>query len=134
MVLSDLCIRSLFSSLVCRLELIHHSVRFGNNVLNILIFRVIVSITDRYGRHSAFAFFQLFDRIEQITVHTFNSFPISCNDRTKLISAVTEAFAELCIIFFLEPVFIRNVCGFSSIILLQTRQKSAGGLSPGKNF
>ena len=34
----------------------------------------------------------------------------------------------------LEPVFIRNVCGFSSIILLQTRQKSAGGLSPGKNF
>ena len=34
----------------------------------------------------------------------------------------------------LEPVFIRNVCGFSSIILLQTRQKSAGGLSPGKDF
>jgi len=32
----------------------------------------------------------------------------------------------------LEPVFIRNVCGFSSIILLQSRQKSAGGLSPGK--
>ena len=35
---------------------------------------------------------------------------------------------------FLEPVFIRNVCGFSSIILLQTRQESAGGLSPGKDF
>ena len=35
---------------------------------------------------------------------------------------------------YLEPVFIRNVYGFSSIILLQTRQKSAGGLSPGKNF
>jgi hypothetical protein len=34
----------------------------------------------------------------------------------------------------LEPVFIRNVCGFSSIILLQSRQKSAGGLSPGKDF
>ena len=34
----------------------------------------------------------------------------------------------------LEPVFIRNVCGFSSIILLQTRQKCAGGLSPGKYF
>ena len=36
--------------------------------------------------------------------------------------------------FLLEPVFIRNVCGFSSIILLQSRQKSAGGLSPGKDF
>ena len=34
----------------------------------------------------------------------------------------------------LEPVFIRNECGFSSIILLQSRQKSAGGLSPGKDF
>ena len=34
----------------------------------------------------------------------------------------------------LEPDFIRNVCGFSSIILLQSRQKSAGGLSPGKDF
>ena len=34
----------------------------------------------------------------------------------------------------LEPVFIKNVCGFSSIILLQSRQKSAGGLSPGKDF
>ena len=32
----------------------------------------------------------------------------------------------LCI---LEPVFTRNICGFSSIILLQTRQKYAGGLS-----
>ena len=30
---------------------------------------------------------------------------------------------------FLEPVFTRNMCGFSSIILLQTRQKYAGGLS-----
>ena len=35
---------------------------------------------------------------------------------------------------FLEPVFTRNMCGFSSIILLQTRQKYAGGLSPGKYF
>ena len=34
----------------------------------------------------------------------------------------------------LEPVFIRNVCGFSSIILLQTRQKSAGVLPHGKDF
>ena len=34
----------------------------------------------------------------------------------------------------LEPVFTRNMCGFSSIILLQTRQKYAGGLSPGKCF
>ena len=34
----------------------------------------------------------------------------------------------------LEPVFTRNICGFSSIILLQTRQKYAGGLSPGKCF
>ncbi|MFQ9269547.1 hypothetical protein [Ruminococcus callidus] len=34
----------------------------------------------------------------------------------------------------LEPVFTRNICGFSSIILLQTRQKYAGGLSPGKYF
>ena len=34
----------------------------------------------------------------------------------------------------LEPVFTRNMCGFSSIILLQTRQKYAGGLSPGKYF
>ncbi len=33
-----------------------------------------------------------------------------------------------------EPVFTRNICGFSSIILLQTRQKYAGGLSPGKYF
>ena len=37
-------------------------------------------------------------------------------------------------LLFLEPVFIRNVCEFSSIILLQSRQKSAGGLSPGKDF
>ena len=35
---------------------------------------------------------------------------------------------------FLEPVFTRNMCWFSSIILLQTRQKYAGGLSPGKCF
>ena len=34
----------------------------------------------------------------------------------------------------LELVFTRNICGFSSIILLQTRQKYAGGLSPGKYF
>ena len=34
----------------------------------------------------------------------------------------------------LEPVFTRNICGFSSIILLQARQKYAGGLSPGKYF
>ena len=34
----------------------------------------------------------------------------------------------------LEPVFTRNICGFSSTILLQTRQKYAGGLSPGKYF
>ena len=34
----------------------------------------------------------------------------------------------------LGPVFTRNICGFSSIILLQTRQKYAGGLSPGKYF
>ena len=31
--------------------------------------------------------------------------------------------------FLLEPVFTRNICGFSSIILLQTRRKCAGGLS-----
>ena len=36
--------------------------------------------------------------------------------------------------FLLEPVFTRNICGFSSIILLQTRQKYAGGLSPDKYF
>ena len=34
----------------------------------------------------------------------------------------------------LELVFTRNICGFSSIILLQARQKYAGGLSPGKYF
>ena len=33
-----------------------------------------------------------------------------------------------------ELVFTRNICGFSSIILLQARQKYAGGLSPGKYF
>ena len=37
-------------------------------------------------------------------------------------------------LYFLEPVFIRNVCGFSSIILLQTRQKSADVLPHGKDF
>ena len=38
--------------------------------------------------------------------------------------------------FLLEPVFTRNICGFSSIILLQTRQgqEYAGGLSPDKYF
>ena len=36
--------------------------------------------------------------------------------------------------FLLEPVFTRNICGFSSIILLQTRQKYAGELSLGKYF
>ena len=50
-------------------------------------------------------------------------------DRTKVILDGTCGSGS-----FLEPVFIRNVCGFSSIILLQTRQKSAGGLSPGKDF
>ena len=44
-------------------------------------------------------------------------------------------FSVVCMLrFVLEPVFIRNICGFSSIILLQTRQKCAGGLSPGKYF
>ncbi len=41
------------------------------------------------------------------------------------------AVLDACI---LEPVFTRNMCGFSSIILLQTRQKYAGGLSAGKCF
>ena len=34
----------------------------------------------------------------------------------------------------LEPVFTRNVCGFSSIILSKTRQKSAGGLAARQGF
>ena len=34
----------------------------------------------------------------------------------------------------LELVFTRNICGFSSIILLQARQKYAGVLSSGKYF
>ena len=42
--------------------------------------------------------------------------------------------ASCCPGCFLEPVFTRNICGFSSIILLQTRKKYAGGLSPGKCF
>ena len=43
-------------------------------------------------------------------------------------------FYRSVILQMLEPVFTRNICGFSSIILLQTRQKYAGGLSPGKYF
>ena len=43
-------------------------------------------------------------------------------------------FPSIPVLHFLESVFIRNVCGFSSIILLQTRQKCAGRLSPGKYF
>ena len=37
-------------------------------------------------------------------------------------------FSVLCMLrFVLEPVFIRNICGFSSIILLQTRQNAQAG-------
>ena len=37
-------------------------------------------------------------------------------------------------VYRLEPVFTRNVCGFSSIILSKTRQKSAGGLAARQGF
>ena len=55
-------------------------------------------------------------------------------DFKLMTSAIIRRSCRLFCCKFLEPVFIRNVCGFSSIILLQTRQKYAGGLSPGKYF
>ena len=60
------------------------------------------------------------------TTFSFSLFKKDCCEMFRGSPFSFYAVLDACI---LEPVFTRNMCGFSSIILLQTRQKYAGGLS-----
>ena len=75
------------------------------------------------------------EHLERVTAKWEKDYPNAMKSRHTnwdVISPIFKFSAQVRKV--IEPVFIRNVCGFSSIILLQTRQKSAGGLSPGKDF